>query len=184
MMSLLYIWKIPKIEGCFDRRELSYKKYDFINFTYEADIRIGALPYRRREYLMNNELLTIFVGIIAMCMVFITVVVVVIGLQVFNTMKRLHEFVDSVQSELSFLSTKAALTLHEVNELIGNLKAETRSLGGKSLAALHELHELIGYFHNQAKLLTLKASNGIVKVTLGSLVIGALSQFFKKNQTK
>lgn len=132
------------------------------------------------EYLMNNELLTIFVGIIAACMVFMTVVVVVIGLQIFKTMKRAHKFIDSVQNELSFLSTKAALTLHEMNELIGNLKAETRSLGGKSLAALNELHELIGYFHEQAKSLALKASNGIAKVTFGSLAIGALSQFFKK----
>ncbi|MDD5158143.1 hypothetical protein [Sulfurimonas sp.] len=135
---------------------------------------------------MNNELLTIFVGIIAVCMVFISIVVVVIGLQVFKTMKRLHGFIDSVQSELSFLSTKAALTLHEVNELIGSLKIETRSLGAKSLAGLHELHELIGYLHEQTKSLALKASNGIAKVTFGSLAIGALSQFFKKksNQTK
>lgn len=129
---------------------------------------------------MNNELLTIFIGIIAVCMVFITIVIVVIGLQVFKTMKRVHEFIDSVQNELSFLSTKAALTLHEVNELIGNLKLETRSLGGKSLSALHELHDLIVYLHEQAKLIAFKASNGIVKVTLGSLAIGALSQFLKK----
>jgi uncharacterized protein YoxC len=133
---------------------------------------------------MNNELLTIFVGIIAVCMIFITVILAVVGLQALKTMKKVHEFIDSVHSELSFLSTKVALTLHETNELITSMKSEMRILGAKSLSTLYELHEILSYLHAQTKSLALKASNGIAKVTVGSLAIDALFRLFKKNKTK
>lgn len=129
---------------------------------------------------MSGEWMTVFVGIIAVCMVFITAVIVVIGLQTLQTMKRVHEFIGQAQNEISFLSTKVALTLHEVNELISHFKEETRALSDKSKLSLHELHDLISYLHDETKSLALKASNGIAKVTIGSLAIGALSQMLKK----
>lgn len=129
---------------------------------------------------MDNQMLTIFVGVIALCMIFITAVIILIGIQALKTMQRFHEFIGLAQSELSFLSTKAALTLHELNELIVQLKGETLTLSQKALAALHETHDMIDYLHDQTKSLALKASNGIAKVTVGSLVIGALSQLLKK----
>jgi len=129
---------------------------------------------------MSGEWMTIFVGIIAICMVFITTVIIFIGLQTLKTMKRVHEFIGQAQSEISFLSTKAALTLHEINELIAHLKVETHSISEKSLMVLHEAHDLIAYVHDETKTLALKASNGIAKVTVGSLLIGALSQILKK----
>ncbi|MDD5716451.1 MAG: DUF948 domain-containing protein [Sulfuricurvum sp.] len=124
--------------------------------------------------------LTVFIGIIAVCMVIMTVIVVMFGLQMLRTMQQVNEFILHVQNELSFLSTKAALTLHEVNELLGHLKEETKSLSDKSKLSLHELHDLISFVHDETKTLALKASNGIAKVTIGSLAIGALSQFLKK----
>lgn len=128
----------------------------------------------------EQQLLTLFVGIIAICMVFITMVIVFIGINSMKTMLKIQDFMTHVQNELSFLSTKAVLTLHEVNELLINLKQETRSLSEKSKLSLHELHDLISYLHDETKELALKASNGIAKVTMGSLAIGAISQFFKK----
>ncbi|WP_295054609.1 hypothetical protein [Sulfuricurvum sp.] len=128
----------------------------------------------------EQQLLTLFVGIIAICMVFITMVIVLIGINSMKTMLKIQDFMTHVQNELSFLSTKAVLTLHEVNELLINLKQETRSLSEKSKLSLHELHDLISYLHDETKELALKASNGIAKVTMGSLAIGAISQFFKK----
>lgn len=124
--------------------------------------------------------MTIFVGIIALCMVFITVVIVVIGWQTLKTMKRVNEFIGLAQNEISFLSAKVALTLHEINELISHFKDETRALSDKSKLSLHELHDLITYVHDETKSLAIKASNGIAKVTLGSLAIGVLSQMLKK----
>lgn len=95
-------------------------------------------------------------------------------------MQRVHDFIGHLQHELSFISGKAVVTLQDVSELLGQLKGETRSITEKSLMSLHELHALIAFFHDEMKSLALKASNGIAKVTLGTLVIGALSQFFKK----
>lgn len=128
----------------------------------------------------EQELLLLFVGIIAVCMVIITAVIVYIGIQTVMTMQKMHEFIAHVQNELSFLSTKAAVTLHDVSELLVHLKGESRSVSEKSLLALHEIRDLIAYVHEETKTLALKASNGIAKVTIGTLAIGAMSQFFKK----
>ncbi|MBN2870760.1 MAG: hypothetical protein JXK04_07385 [Campylobacterales bacterium] len=128
----------------------------------------------------EQELLLLFVGIIAVCMVIITAVIVYIGIQTVMTMQKMHEFIAHVQSELSFLSTKAAVTLHDVSELLIHLRGESRSVSEKSLLALHEIRDLIAYIHEETKTLALKASNGIAKVTIGTLAIGAMSQFFKK----
>lgn len=132
---------------------------------------------------MEINWLTIFVGIIALCSVFVTAVIIIIGIHTLKTMQQLNEFTAHVQNELSFLSTKAALTLHEINELLGHLKEETRSLSDKSKLSLSELHNLISFLHDETKTLALKASNGIAKVTIGSLLIGALSQILKKKNT-
>lgn len=128
----------------------------------------------------EQELLLIFVGIIAVCMVVITGVIIFIGVQTVKTMQTMHDFVDHAKNELSFLSTKAAVTLHDISELLVHLKGETRSVSEKSLLALHEMRNLIAYVHDETKTLALKASNGIAKVTIGTLAIGAMSQFFKK----
>lgn len=133
--------------------------------------------------MVGTGLLTVFVGIIAVCMIVITSVIVYIGLQSVKTMHKVHELMSHLQNELSFLSTKAALTLHEVNELLSHLKEETKSLSDKSKLSLHELHDLISFVHDETKTLALKASNGIAKVTVGTLAIGAISQFFKKKNT-
>lgn len=130
--------------------------------------------------MIEQQLLTLFVGIIAICMVIITVVVVYVGVHSIKTMNKVHEFIAHVQNELSFISAKAIVTLHDVSELLAHLKGETRSISEKSTLALHEIHELISYLHMETRSLALKASNGIAKVTIGSLAIGALSQFFKK----
>ncbi len=98
-------------------------------------------------------------------------------------MHKVHEFITHAQNELSFISGKAVVTLQDVSELLGQLKGETRSITEKSLISLHEMHALIAFLHDETKSLALKASNGIAKVTFGTLVIGALSQFFKKKPT-
>lgn len=129
---------------------------------------------------MENEWLTIFVGVIAVCMVIITSVIVFIGVQMFITLQRVHEFIALAQNELSFLSTKAAVTLHDVSELLTHLKTESGTISEKTRMALHEIRDLISYIHTETQSLALKASNGIAKVTIGTLAIGALSQMFRK----
>lgn len=130
--------------------------------------------------MIEQQLLTLFVGIIAICMVIITSVIVFIGMHSIKTMNKVHEFIAHAQNELSFIASKAVITLHDVSELVTHLKVETRAISEKSLLSLHEIHELLSYLHMETRSLALKASNGIAKVTIGSLVIGVLSQFFKK----
>lgn len=129
---------------------------------------------------MEGGTLTLFVGIIAACMVIITLVVIVIGIQLFKTVQRVHEFIAIAQNELSFISSKAVVTLHDVSELLSHLKEESTSIGDKTRLALHEVRDLIAYIHTETQGLALKASNGIAKVTVGTLAIGALSQIFRK----
>lgn len=129
---------------------------------------------------MNTDLLTLFVGIIALCMIIITVVIALIGFHAVKMMQKSQEFIAAVQNELSFLTTKGASTLYEVNELIKHLKDQTTPISEKTLSALHEIRELVSYIHEQTRSLAMKASGGIAKVTVGSLAIGALAQIFKK----
>lgn len=129
---------------------------------------------------MNHDLLILFVGIIAACMVVITLVIALIGLHAIRLMQKLQEFMYYAQSEFGSLGMKAAVTLQEINNLLIHPKEQSGSISDKSLSALHEIRELVTYIHEQTKDLALKASNGIAKVTIGSLAIGALSQIFKK----
>jgi uncharacterized protein YoxC len=128
------------------------------------------------------DMLTVFVGVIAICMIVITSVVLWIGVQSFKTMQKIQDFIGHIESELSFIATKGVMTLHQINELIVHLKDETKTLSDKSKLSLHELHDLISFLHDETKSLALKASNGIAKVTIGSLAIGAISQMLKKKK--
>jgi len=135
------------------------------------------------EVQMDNQLMVIFVGIIAVCMVLITSIVLYIGFEIIQSIKMINKFVAHVENELSFISTKAAVTLHDLSELVNQLKGETRNVGEKGQLALHEMRNLIAFLHDEAQSLALKASNGIAKVTIGTLAIGALSQIFKKSKS-
>jgi len=93
---------------------------------------------------MESGLITFFVGIIAVCMVVITILAVQITLKMNKSINHFDECVAHAHSELQFLSTKLALTLEEIHDVI------------------------------------LKVSNSIAKVTMGSLLIGVVSNIFKK----
>ncbi len=85
-----------------------------------------------------------FVGIIAVCMVVITILAVQVTLKMNKSINHFDECVAHAHSELQFLSTKLALTLDEVHDVV------------------------------------LRVSSGIAKITMGSLLIGAVSNIFKK----
>ncbi len=136
--------------------------------------------YRKGVRMSEQELLLIFLGIIAFCMVIITAAIVFIAIQSARTRQKMDAFVSHLQNELSFISSKAAVTLHDVSELLTHLKGQTHTLGEKSMLTLHEVRNLVAYLHDETRTLALKASNGITKATLGTLAIGAFSQFLKK----
>ena len=67
---------------------------------------------------MESSLITFFVGIIAVCMVIITIVVVHVSFEVRKSINQFNECMAYVQAELKFLSVKMALTLNEVHDVV------------------------------------------------------------------
>lgn len=105
--------------------------------------------------MQESGIVTVFIGIMTVCMVIMTVIVVIVGLEVHRSIKQLQTFVTHTEKELTLMFAKAILSFHE-------------------------LHQLIRYLHSQTKVLTFKASNGIAKVTLASLLVSAVSAVIKK----
>jgi len=93
---------------------------------------------------MESGLITFFVGIIAVCMVIITILAVWVSVKIHKSVDQFNECVVYTKDEFKSLSTKLTLTLNEVHDVV------------------------------------LKVSSGIAKVTMGSLLIGAVSNVFKK----
>lgn len=94
----------------------------------------------------------IFLGIIAICMVIITGMIIFFAIQYSKTMNKVNAFISLGQDKLSILSSNISVITQESSDLI----------------------EKVG---NESQLLT----NGIVKLTNASLAFKAFSQFFNKN---
>ncbi len=94
----------------------------------------------------------IFLGIIAICMVIITGMIIFFAIQYSKTMNKVNTFISLGQDKLSILSSNISVITQESSDLI----------------------EKVG---NESQLLT----NGIVKLTNASLAFKAFSQFFNKN---
>ncbi|MDD2888118.1 MAG: hypothetical protein PHY66_09970 [Aliarcobacter sp.] len=94
----------------------------------------------------------IFLGIIAICMVIITGMIILFAIQYCKTMNKVNAFISLGQDKLSILSSNISVITQESSDLI----------------------EKVG---NESQLLT----NGIVKLTNASLAFKAFSQFFNKN---
>ena len=94
----------------------------------------------------------IFLGIIAICMVIITGIIIFTIIQHSKTINKVNAFISLGQDKLSILSSNISVITQESSDLI----------------------EKVG---NESQLLT----NGIVKLTNASLAFKAFSQFFNKN---
>ncbi|MDD2896150.1 MAG: hypothetical protein PHG81_09020 [Aliarcobacter sp.] len=94
----------------------------------------------------------IFLGIIAICMVIITGMIIFSAIKYSKTMNKVNAFISLGQDKLSILSSNISVITQESSDLI----------------------EKVG---NESQLLT----NGIVKLTNASLAFKAFSQFFNKN---
>ena len=94
----------------------------------------------------------IFLGILAICMVIITGIIIFTIIQHSKTINKVNAFISLGQDKLSILSSNISVITQESSDLI----------------------EKVG---NESQLLT----NGIVKLTNASLAFKAFSQFFNKN---
>ena len=73
----------------------------------------------------DQQLLSLFVGIIMVCMVIIAIAIVFLTLKHIQTMHKATAFIALSQNELSQLCNKATFMLDDVSELIATLEEKT-----------------------------------------------------------
>ncbi len=106
--------------------------------------------------MIEERLFLLFLGIIAICMVIITMVIILVAIKYIKTIHKVNTLIAVGQNGLYVLSS--------------NLSAITK-----------EGSELLGRIGEESQFLTLKASSGIAKLTNASLAFKVFAQFFNKN---
>ncbi len=104
----------------------------------------------------DQQLLLLFLGIIAICMVIITAIIIFVAIQHIKTMHKVNTFIAVSQNGIYTLSNNLSAITEEGSELLGRLGEESQFL-------------------------TFKASSSIAKLTNASLAFKAIAQFFTKN---
>ncbi len=104
----------------------------------------------------EQQFLLLFLGIIAICMVIITAMIIFSAIQYTKTMRKANAFIALGRDRLSTLSSNLSVITQESSDLL----------------------EKLG---NESQFLTFRASNSIAKLTNATLAFKAFSQYFKKN---
>jgi len=104
----------------------------------------------------DSQLLSLFVGIIMVCMVIIATALVFLTVKHINALHKATAFIAFSQNELSGLCHKATFMLDDVSELITVVEEKSH-------------------------LLALKASGSIANLTLATTVLKTFSQLWNKN---
>jgi len=104
----------------------------------------------------DSQLLSLFVGIIMVCMVIIATALVFLTVKHINALHKATAFIAFSQNELSGLCHKAIFMLDDVSELITVVEEKSH-------------------------LLALKASGSIANLTLATTVLKTFSQLWNKN---
>ena len=110
--------------------------------------------------LMNDQqLLTLFVGVIMVCMVIIATAIIFIAVHHTKALRKATAFIELSQTQLSALCLRGSLMLDDVDDLIATIE-------------------------EKAHFLALKANGGIAQLTNASTVIKTFLQIFTKKSTK
>ncbi|OIP55679.1 MAG: hypothetical protein AUK54_03525 [Helicobacteraceae bacterium CG2_30_36_10] len=104
----------------------------------------------------DQQFLLLFLGIIAICMVVITAMLIFSTVQYTKTIRKANDFISLGQDGLCALSNNLSVITQESSDLL----------------------QMLG---DESQFLTSRASSGIAKLTNASLAFEAFSQFFKKN---
>jgi len=106
----------------------------------------------------DQQLLSLFVGIIMVCMIIIATAIIFFTISHIKAMHKATAFIDLSQNEVRALCEKATFVLDDVSELIATLEEKSHFLA-------------------------LKASGSIAQLTNVSIAIKTFSQLFNKNST-
>jgi predicted PurR-regulated permease PerM len=104
----------------------------------------------------DQQLLLLFLGIIAMCMFIITVGIIFAIIKYAKTMNKVDTFIALGQDEISTLSSNLSVITKDSSDLLKKVGEESQFL-------------------------TFRASSGITNLTNATFAFKTLSQFFKKN---
>jgi predicted PurR-regulated permease PerM len=110
--------------------------------------------------MVEQQHLSLFLEIIAICMIIITVAIVFVAIEYVKTMHKVNTIIATGQEGLCSLSSNLSTITQKSSEVLEGLGVQTQFLA-------------------------LKASTSMTKFTNASLAFKAITQFFKKNpQTK
>ena len=138
----------------------------------------------------DQQLLTLFIGIIMVCMVIIAAAIVFLTLKHIQAMHKATAFIALGQNELSGLCQKATFMLDDVSELTATLEEKSRFLAQKasgSIAQFSHVTTAITLFsqlfskNKNSKEDTMN-QNHLLSFALGATITGISAYYVYKNK--
>ena len=136
----------------------------------------------------DQQLLTLFIGIIMVCMVIIATAIVFFTLKHITAMHKATAFIALGQNELSGLCQKATFMLDDVSELIATLEEKSHFLAHKasgSIAQLTHVSTAIKTFSqlfNSPQKEDTMNQNNLLSFALGATITGISAYYVYKNK--
>ena len=142
------------------------------------------------SYMNDQQLLSLFVGIIMVCMIIIATAIVFLTIKHIHAMHKATAFIALSQNEFSALCQKATFMLDDVSELIAGLEEKTQFLAQKasgSIAQLTKVSAAIKVFSplfnkNSTQKGDTMNQNNLLSFALGAAITGVSAFYVYKNK--
>lgn len=136
----------------------------------------------------DQQLLTLFIGIIMVCMVIISTAIVFLTIKHITAMHKATAFIALGQNELSGLCQKATFILDDVSELIATLEEKSHFLAQKASGSIAQLTHVTTaiktfsqLFKSTPKEDTMNQNN-LLSFALGATITGISAYYVYKNK--
>lgn len=136
----------------------------------------------------DQQLLTLFIGIIMVCMVIIAAAIVFLTIKHISAMHKATAFIALGQNELSGLCQKATFMLDDVSELIATLEEKSHFLALKASGSIAQLTHVTTaiktfsqLFKSTPKEDTMNQNN-LLSFALGATITGISAYYVYKNK--
>jgi len=140
------------------------------------------------SYMNDQQLLSLFIGIIMVCMVIIATAIVFLTIKHIQTMHKATAFIALGQNELSTLCQKATFMLDDVSELIATLEEKSHFLAQKASGSIAQFTHVTTtiktfsqLFKSPQKEDTMNQNN-LLSFALGATITGISAYYVYKNR--
>ena len=138
----------------------------------------------------DQQLLSLFVGIIMVCMVIIAIAIIFLTLKHIQTMHKATAFIALSQNELSLLCQKATFMLDDVSEIIATLEEKSHFLALKASGSLAQLTHVTTAIKTFSQLFNKNSTpkedtmnqNNLLSFALGATITGISAYYVYKNK--